>query len=59
LIGTALRAPFYGSKTPGIESGAVAEGASSQVRQSIEKISQLFHSLDPFPFRERDLDKGR
>jgi hypothetical protein len=23
----------------------------------IEEISQLFHSLDPFPFRERDLDQ--
>jgi hypothetical protein len=23
----------------------------------IEEISQLFHSLDPFPFREKDLDK--
>jgi hypothetical protein len=23
----------------------------------IEEISQLFHTLDPFPFRERDLDK--
>jgi hypothetical protein len=23
----------------------------------IENISQLFHSLDPFPFREKDLDK--
>src|SRR5260370_7353634 len=22
----------------------------------IEKIAQLFHSLDPFPFREKDLD---
>jgi hypothetical protein len=23
----------------------------------VDKIAQLFHSLDPFPFRERDLDK--
>jgi len=23
----------------------------------VEKIAQLFHSLDPYPFRERDLDK--
>jgi hypothetical protein len=23
----------------------------------IEEVSQLFHSLDPFPFREKDLDK--
>jgi hypothetical protein len=24
-------------------------------RDSIEKIAQLFHSLDPFPYREKDL----
>ena len=23
----------------------------------VEDISQLFHTLDPFPFRERDLDR--
>jgi hypothetical protein len=23
----------------------------------VERIAQLFHSLDPYPFRERDLDK--
>ena len=23
----------------------------------VNKIAQLFHTLDPFPFRERDLDK--
>jgi hypothetical protein len=23
----------------------------------VEEISQLFDTLDPFPFRERDLDK--
>ena len=23
----------------------------------VENIAQLFHTLDPFPFRERDLDK--
>jgi hypothetical protein len=23
----------------------------------IEEISQIFHTLDPFPFRKRDLDK--
>ena len=27
----------------------------SEIR--IEEIAQLFHSLDPFPFREKDLDK--
>jgi hypothetical protein len=23
----------------------------------VEKLAQLFHSLDPLPFREKDLDK--
>ena len=23
----------------------------------VDRIAQLFHSLDPFPFRERDLDQ--
>ena len=29
----------------------------SDIEIRIDDISQLFHSLDPFPFRERDLDK--
>ena len=32
--------------------------AASTIEIRIEKIAQLFHSLDPFPFRERDLDSG-
>ena len=31
--------------------------ATSAIEIRIEDISQLFHSLDPFPFRERDLDE--
>jgi hypothetical protein len=31
--------------------------AASAIEIRIEEISQLFHSLDPFPFREKDLDK--
>ena len=30
--------------------------ATSAIEIRLEDISQLFHSLDPFPFRERDLD---
>ena len=30
--------------------------ATRAIEIRIEDISQLFHSLDPFPFRERDLD---
>jgi len=30
--------------------------ATNAVELRIEAISQLFHTLDPFPFREKDLD---
>ncbi len=30
--------------------------AANAIEIRIEKIAQLFHSLDPFPFREKDLD---
>ncbi|MDB6046637.1 MAG: hypothetical protein JWM63_5188 [Gammaproteobacteria bacterium] len=30
--------------------------AANAIELRIEEISQLFHTLDPFPFRERDLD---
>src|SRR5258706_2040330 len=30
--------------------------APNAIEIRIEKIAQLFHSLDPFPFREKDLD---
>jgi hypothetical protein len=32
-----------------------ASGDSIELR--VDNIAQLFHTLDPFPFRERDLDK--
>jgi hypothetical protein len=32
-------------------------GAANSVEVRIESIAQLFHSLDPSPFREKDLDK--
>jgi len=31
--------------------------SSTAIQIRIEKVSQLFSTLDPFPFRERDLDK--
>jgi hypothetical protein len=31
--------------------------AEDTIEIRIEEISQLFHSLDPYPFREKDLDK--
>ncbi len=30
---------------------------ANAIELRIEEISQLFHTLDPFPFREKDLDK--
>src|SRR4030088_1246363 len=31
---------------------------ANAIEVRIEKVAQLFHSLDPFPFREKDLDNG-
>jgi hypothetical protein len=31
--------------------------AANAIEIRIEEIAQLFHSLDPFPFREKDLDR--
>lgn len=31
-------------------------GPGAPIRLRIQHINQLFHTLDPFPFRERDLD---
>ena len=28
-----------------------------RIELRIDKIAQIFHTLDPFPFRERDLDR--
>jgi len=39
-----------------INSGAYSTTAANAIEIRIEKITQLFHSLDPFPFRQRDLD---
>ena len=36
--------------------GTYPTTAANAVEIRIEKIAQLFHSLDPFPFREKDLD---
>src|ERR1700738_3764845 len=38
-------------------SGTSPTTAANAIEIRIEKIAQLFHSLDPFPFREKDLDK--
>lgn len=33
------------------------EQSNSAIQLRVDKVSQLFNTLDPFPFRERDLDK--
>ena len=33
------------------------ETSTSPIEVRVERLSQLFDTLDPFPFRERDLDK--
>ncbi len=35
----------------------MADGATGTIEIQVEEIAQLFNMLDPFPFRERDLDK--
>jgi len=35
--------------------GTYPTAAANAVELRVEKIAQLFHSLDPFPFREKDL----
>lgn len=37
---------------------SVSPGPSGPIAVRITSISQLFNSLDPFPFQERDLDKS-
>jgi hypothetical protein len=36
--------------------GTYPTTAANTIEIRIEKIAQLFHSLDPFPYREKDLD---
>ena len=35
----------------------MAEGSTGTIQIQVEELAQLFNLLDPFPFRERDLDK--
>ena len=34
-----------------------SERAEGLIEVRVDKIAQLFHTLDPFPFREKDLDQ--
>lgn len=44
-----MRDWMYDSMTPA--------GTNDAIELRVENIAQLFHTLDPFPFRERDLDR--
>jgi hypothetical protein len=33
------------------------QGVTNAIEVRVEKMTQLFDTLDPFPFRERDLDQ--
>ncbi|WP_186294255.1 hypothetical protein [Bradyrhizobium guangdongense] len=35
----------------------IAQASEEVIELRVDDIAQLFHTLDPFPFRERDLDK--
>ena len=34
-----------------------ADVPNNAIELRVDRLAQLFHSLDPYPFRERDLDK--
>jgi hypothetical protein len=36
---------------------AAPSATTAPIRLRIQNVNQLFHTLDPFPFRERDLDE--
>jgi hypothetical protein len=57
------RAPSRTAQRAGTDPDGLAENLrdpssakSNAIEIRIEEIDQLFHSLDPFPFREKDLD---
>ena len=41
-----------------MNNGSVSPGTKGPIAVRISSLSQLFNSLDPFPFQERDLDKN-
>jgi len=42
---------------PSMQSVEPEHPVSAAIEVRVEKLAQLFHSLDPYPFRERDLDR--
>lgn len=49
----------FESEPGGIQDGVVMtpNHPGNLIEVRVEKVAQLFHTLDPFPFRERDLDQ--
>src|SRR6266545_6709844 len=51
------RSPYHSALIPGTRS-IVTEAASGYlIELRVNNVAQLLHTLDPFPFRGRDLDK--
>lgn len=40
-----------------VENVMTETASGNLIELRVDKLAQLFHTLDPFPFRERDLDK--
>ena len=49
-----LRDVFAGSRPPNPMTSKIVENV---IEIRVDGIAQLFHTLDPFPFREKDLDR--
>src|SRR5579863_1391317 len=48
---------FMGPERHLLHRDTKAESQDEVIELRVEEIAQLFHTLDPFPFRERDLDR--
>ncbi len=40
-----------------VDHGMTETASGNSIELRVDNIAQLFHTLDPFPFRERDLDR--
>ena len=47
-----------GAAGPVGEGGTLAVPEAGTIEIRLARVSQLFNMLDPFPFRERDLDRN-
>ena len=56
LRGGGLAQIVYRMNAANKNSGTYPTTTANAIEVRIERIAQLFHTLDPFPFREKDLD---